>query len=175
MPATSSTTGEGRSKPRLKQIVNQVKMADWRGGRGRGRAPFPDQWYQPHQYYQEQGFQQGYRQFRPPGLQFPTRPPGQGQHQSGQPAPSTQGPGKAKATDSAPKKDNATKVPPADPKVIADPNVSYVDVVCYNCGIPGHHKAKCTSPKICFICRGTNHALEECPIRKQDHKVARYI
>jgi hypothetical protein len=28
---------KGRSKPRLKQITDQVKMADWRGGRGRGR------------------------------------------------------------------------------------------------------------------------------------------
>ena len=33
---------------------------------------------------------------------------------------------------------------------------SYVDVICYNCGIPGHHKANCSKPRICFICKKSN-------------------
>jgi hypothetical protein len=48
-------------------------------------------------------------------------------------------------------------------------------VVCYNCGVPGHHKANCTKSKICFICRESEHVVEECPIKVKDHLNARYI
>jgi hypothetical protein len=27
----------------------------------------------------------------------------------------------------------------------------YVDVICYNCGTPRHHKANCKKHRICFI------------------------
>jgi len=51
----------------------------------------------------------------------------------------------------------------------------FVDVVYYNCGIPGHHKAKCHKPKIYFICKETSHAVEKCPLRKQGHICARFV
>lgn len=60
-------------------------------------------------------------------------------------------------------------------KVNPEPTKNFVDVVCYNCGIPSHHKTKCPRPKTCFICRETTHVLEECPVRKQEHMCARYI
>jgi hypothetical protein len=41
----------------------------------------------------------------------------------------------------------------------------FVDVVCYNCGTPGHHKANCKKPKMCFICKKESHEVEVCPIK----------
>ncbi|KAK3126490.1 hypothetical protein QOZ80_7AG0557400 [Eleusine coracana subsp. coracana] len=52
---------------------------------------------------------------------------------------------------------------------------TFADVICYNCGIPGHHKAICKKPKICFICKKEGHVVEECPVRKQGHVCAKYI
>lgn len=43
---------------------------------------------------------------------------------------------------------------------------SFVDVVCYNCGVPGHHKANCKKPKVCFICKEGNHLVDDCPVKK---------
>jgi hypothetical protein len=51
----------------------------------------------------------------------------------------------------------------------------FVDVICYNCETPGHHKAHCKKPRICFICRKEDHVVENCPIRVSDHKCASYL
>jgi hypothetical protein len=29
----------------------------------------------------------------------------------------------------------------------------FANVICYNYGTPGHHKASCKKSKICFICK----------------------
>jgi hypothetical protein len=48
-------------------------------------------------------------------------------------------------------------------------------VICYNCGVPGHHRASCKKPKVCFIYKKENHVVEECPVKKQGHKCATYL
>jgi hypothetical protein len=66
-------------------------------------------------------------------------------------------------------------------KAMADKNQDdirfgiFVDVVCYNCGTPGHHKANCKKPKVCFICGKEDHVVDNCPIRSQGHKSATYF
>jgi hypothetical protein len=51
----------------------------------------------------------------------------------------------------------------------------FVDVICYNCGIPGHHKAGCQKAKVCFICKQEDHLVENCPVKEQWHSCAKYI
>lgn len=36
-------------------------------------------------------------------------------------------------------------------------------VVCFNCGEVGHLSSACNRPKVCFICRHTDHVVELCP------------
>lgn len=54
-------------------------------------------------------------------------------------------------------------------------NEEYADVICYNCGDPGHHKAGCTVPKSCFICKRSDHGVDDYPVRSQPHHAAKYI
>lgn len=58
---------------------------------------------------------------------------------------------------------------------VPDEGGVFVDIVCYNCGIPGHHQANCAKPKICFICKSSEHAVDLCPVRKQGHASARFL
>jgi hypothetical protein len=51
----------------------------------------------------------------------------------------------------------------------------FADVICYNCGTLEHHKANCKKLRVCFICREESHVVENCPIRKEGHKCAKYI
>jgi hypothetical protein len=51
----------------------------------------------------------------------------------------------------------------------------FFDVICYNFGLPGHHKASCKKPMICFICKKENHLVENCPVRKHGHSCAQYM
>jgi hypothetical protein len=51
----------------------------------------------------------------------------------------------------------------------------FVDVICYNCGVPGHHKARCKKAKLCFICKKEDHVVDACPVKKQGHSCAKYI
>jgi hypothetical protein len=51
----------------------------------------------------------------------------------------------------------------------------FVDVVCYNCGTPGHHKVSYKKPRFCFICRKEDHVVDQCPVKKQGHRCASYI
>ncbi|CAN6312370.1 unnamed protein product [Urochloa humidicola] len=192
---------EGRSRPRFKQIKARIEMAD-RGGRGgRGWRPWFDHQQPPppfhfqNQGYQQQGFypeprfnQQGprpYQGYRPPRNQGI---PGQFHQQKArgqsdfQPRPQrdTAGGGKdqvqQKGGSGNKKKEQMEDVSTNSSKSAGKESLDiFVDVVCYNCGIPGHHKAKCPKPKMCFICRGESHDVEACPVRKEGNKCARYI
>jgi hypothetical protein len=51
----------------------------------------------------------------------------------------------------------------------------FVDIICYNCGNPGHHKGNFKKPRICFICKKENHVVDGCLVRLQGNKIARYM
>jgi hypothetical protein len=51
----------------------------------------------------------------------------------------------------------------------------YAEVICYNCGEPGHHKASCLLPKTCFICSSLEHEVDVCPVKKQPQQIAKFI
>ena len=53
--------------------------------------------------------------------------------------------------------------------------MAYSEVICYNCGEPGHHLDKCVKPKSCFICKMVTRKVENCPIRGKTHSSARYV
>ncbi|TVU25198.1 hypothetical protein EJB05_27686, partial [Eragrostis curvula] len=46
-------------------------------------------------------------------------------------------------------------------------------IVCYNCSESGHYSSKCSKPKLCFICRGKDHAVDGCPEWKKQQKMAK--
>ena len=52
---------------------------------------------------------------------------------------------------------------------------TYAEVICYNCGEPGHHKAACTLPPSCFICGSAEHEVEVCPTKKEPQDLAKFI
>jgi hypothetical protein len=51
----------------------------------------------------------------------------------------------------------------------------FADVICHNCGTRGHHKARCKKPKICFICNKDSHMVDMYPVKKQEHRRAKYV
>jgi hypothetical protein len=51
----------------------------------------------------------------------------------------------------------------------------FADVICYNCGLPGHHKASCKKQIVCFICKKEDHVVDTCLVKKQGHYCAKYI
>jgi hypothetical protein len=51
----------------------------------------------------------------------------------------------------------------------------FADVIYYKCGIPGHHKASYKKPRICFICKKYSHVVEMCPVKKKEHRCAKYV
>jgi hypothetical protein len=51
----------------------------------------------------------------------------------------------------------------------------YAEVICYNCGEPGHHKAACSLTKSCFICGSLEHEVDACPVKKQPQKLAKFV
>jgi hypothetical protein len=51
----------------------------------------------------------------------------------------------------------------------------YNDSIYQCCGEPGHVKTACTKQHFCFICKAGNHPVEECPVKKRPHQVAKYI
>jgi hypothetical protein len=53
--------------------------------------------------------------------------------------------------------------------------MNYTNSICMCCGEPGHHQATCSKTAMCFICKATNHAVENCPMRKRPHQMAKYI
>jgi hypothetical protein len=60
-------------------------------------------------------------------------------------------------------------------KVEAGKFGDFVDVICYNCGTPGHHKANYKKPKIFFICKKDGHLVELCPVKNHGHICAKYM
>jgi hypothetical protein len=42
----------------------------------------------------------------------------------------------------------------------------FTDIICYNCGLPGHHEASCKKPTVCFIWKKENHVVDTCPVKK---------
>jgi hypothetical protein len=42
---------------------------------------------------------------------------------------------------------------------------SFADVICYNCGMPEHHKSNCKKHMVCFICKKEDHIVESCTVR----------
>lgn len=48
------------------------------------------------------------------------------------------------------------QIQPMDPK--------YRDVVCFNCGDPGHHAGNCIKPKVCFMCGSSGHSMKYCAL-----------
>jgi hypothetical protein len=51
----------------------------------------------------------------------------------------------------------------------------FVDVICDNCGIAGHHRAGCNKAKVCFICKQEDHFNENCPVKEQGNSCAKYF
>jgi hypothetical protein len=44
---------------------------------------------------------------------------------------------------------------------VIDPR--YKNLICFNCGEPGHFVGNCIRPKICFICAIEGHHMRDCP------------
>jgi hypothetical protein len=53
-------------------------------------------------------------------------------------------------------KSDGNPLPPLDPK--------FKDVVCFNCGEPGHYVGLCSRLKMCFMCGKTGHYMDACPL-----------
>ncbi|KAK1628625.1 hypothetical protein QYE76_002940 [Lolium multiflorum] len=49
----------------------------------------------------------------------------------------------------------------------------YGDTICEGCGEPGHLKAACSKGACCFICKASNHAVDDCPVLRRPHQIAR--
>ncbi|KAM0863086.1 hypothetical protein ACQ4PT_044825 [Festuca glaucescens] len=55
---------------------------------------------------------------------------------------------------------NTQLVVASGPGTILDPK--FKNVICYNCGEPGHYVGLCTRIKRCFICSRTGHHMDSC-------------
>jgi hypothetical protein len=53
-------------------------------------------------------------------------------------------------------KSDGNPLSPLDPK--------FKDVVCFNCGKPGHYMGLCSRLKRCFMCGKTGHYMDACPL-----------
>lgn len=50
-----------------------------------------------------------------------------------------------------------------------------LQVACFNCTQIGHFSSACTRPRVCFICRSTEHVVDECPEWKKPIQIAQYF
>ncbi|KAM0927426.1 hypothetical protein ACQ4PT_002866 [Festuca glaucescens] len=66
----------------------------------------------------------------------------------------------------------AQLVAAAGPGPILDPK--FKDVICYNCGEPGHYVGLCTRIKRCFICSRTGHHMGSCQMWYTPMPTAQY-
>jgi hypothetical protein len=46
--------------------------------------------------------------------------------------------------------------------LVLDPK--FKDVICFNCGEPGHYVGLCTRLKRCFMCGRTEHHMDTCSL-----------
>jgi hypothetical protein len=82
----------------------------------------------------------------------------------------------AKGKNGEPKQMQKTKSVGSGEAAQVIPNqMSYVDTICLGCGEPGHFKQSCDKKALCFICKATNHVVENCPVIKRPPQVAKYI
>lgn len=51
----------------------------------------------------------------------------------------------------------------------------FPQVVCFNCGEPGHYNTACKSPRVCFICLKEDHVSEKCPEWKKALPAAQFF
>ncbi|TVT98735.1 hypothetical protein EJB05_55965, partial [Eragrostis curvula] len=95
-----------------------------------------------------------------PGMMHPMPPPQQQFQMQQQPPPQQnyQENQQRAAPKPAQKVEGQKKKPEVKPAVTP----RYVNVVCYNCGGPGHYIHDCKLPKLCFICSKTGHASHDC-------------
>jgi hypothetical protein len=54
-------------------------------------------------------------------------------------------------------------------------SLNYADTICEGCGEPGHLKATCSKGPCFFICKASNHAVDDFPVLKRPHQIGRYI
>jgi hypothetical protein len=50
-----------------------------------------------------------------------------------------------------------------------------LNIICYNCGEPGHFSATCIKPKVCFICFREDHLAERCLRWKEPYIAAQFM
>ncbi|XP_051196668.2 uncharacterized protein [Lolium perenne] len=51
----------------------------------------------------------------------------------------------------------------------------YRNVVCYNCGEPGHYVGNCIKEKVCFMCGIPGHHMNNCGLRGKPIPMAQYV
>jgi hypothetical protein len=64
---------------------------------------------------------------------------------------------------------------PAQVESSGSNSLNYADTICEGCGEPGHLKAACSKGACFFICKASNHAVDDCPVLKRPHQIGRYI
>jgi hypothetical protein len=50
----------------------------------------------------------------------------------------------------------------------------FKDVICFNCGEPGHYVGLCTRLKRCFMCGRTGHHMDTCSLWYQPMPTSQY-
>jgi hypothetical protein len=121
---------------------------------------------------QQPGFQQQSQQ--PPVQQQQQQQPHQQQQQ---PQTSTGGDMMSKPKNSARGKKKLGPVQQNSPSAVSSnaAQMSYTNTICMCCGEPGHHQAACGRTPMCFICKATTHLVDECPVKKRPHQLAKYV
>ncbi|KAK1691737.1 hypothetical protein QYE76_008434 [Lolium multiflorum] len=56
---------------------------------------------------------------------------------------------------------------PSQIEVTGSTSLNYADTICEGCGEPGHLKAACSKSACCFICKASNHSMDDCPVLKR--------
>jgi hypothetical protein len=102
---------------------------------------------------------------------------GQGAVQAPQPQQPVQAGGKNKKKGQAQSADAARKVNDKPDQQLSAGGVldpKFKNVICYNCGEPGHYVGLCTRQKRCFICSKHGHHMDNCPMWYSQMPTAQY-
>jgi hypothetical protein len=62
-----------------------------------------------------------------------------------------------------------------EPAQVIPNRMSNAGTICLGCGEPGHFKQSCDKKAFFFICKATNHLVEECHVIKRPPRIAKYI